>query len=203
MEQTQTAQAPLSEALKSHTSSTHERLDRRIMAFEPFGAIERYLPFLRMQLRLNYATASLYQREQLKQWLPDLAQRGRLEPILQDCADLSLPDEQIESDRQQAADSHPISDAEAIGWLYAHQGSSLGAAILLRHAKKDLGLSEEKGARHLAGHADGRGRHWLNFKQQLDALPLSDKQRGEAMKGAENAFAFVFANAETLMPLEL
>ena len=55
------------------------------------------------------------------------------------------------------------------------------------------------GARHLAGHPDGRGLHWKRFKAQLDELGLSDAEQDEAVRGARAAFVFVREAVEAVM----
>ena len=87
----------------------------------------------------------------------------------------------------------------ALGWIYTVEGSNLGAAFLLKIARTQLGLSETFGARHLAGHDDGRGLHWRRFREDLDAISLTDAQRNLAQEGALAAFHFVRENVELLM----
>ena len=191
--------AALSTYLKTQTTSTHESLDKRIMELAPFSSRERFACFLRMQLRLHYATAPLYQNAELQALLPGLAERNRLEAILLDCGDFAISAEQQEMDRLAGASVGPVSNAQALGWLYTHEGSTLGAAFLLKHAQAQLGLSASYGARHLAGHSDGRGLHWRQFKQGLDELQLSSTQRAEAVEGARSAFTLVRNWVEELM----
>ncbi|WP_339649188.1 biliverdin-producing heme oxygenase [Halopseudomonas pelagia] len=190
---------PLSSYLKEQTTSTHESLDRRIMALSPFSSRERFACFLRMQLRLHHATAPLYQNPELQAMLPGLAERSRLQAILQDCTDFNISPEEQEIDRETGSMINPASTNEALGWLYTHEGSTLGAAFLLKHAREQLGLSETFGARHLAGHTDGRGLHWRQFKQALDDLELTAAARTEAVEGARAAFTFVRTSVEELM----
>ncbi len=190
---------PLSSYLKEQTTSTHESLDRRIMALAPFSSRERFACFLRMQLRLHHATAALYQNPALQALLPGLAERSRLQAIILDCADFDITVEQQEADRIAGCAAQDASTLGAIGWLYTHEGSTLGAAFLLKHAREQLGLSETFGARHLVGHSDGRGLHWREFKQALDALTLSTSEREAAVAGARDAFTFVRASVEELM----
>lgn len=59
-----------------------------------------------------------------------------------------------------------------------------------------LGLDAEKGARHLAGHPDGRAQHWRGFTEALDALALDAAQETRLIDGARHAFARVKDHAE-------
>ena len=79
---------------------------------------------------------------------------------------------------------------EAIGWLYCAEGSNVGAAFLYKDAQTKLGLDADRGAGHLAPHADGRGKHWREFVEQLNTLGIEGEDRQAALKGALDAFAF-------------
>ena len=65
----------------------------------------------------------------------------------------------------------------------------MGAAFLFKHAQK-LDYNGEHGARHLAPHPNGRGKHWRAFVEHLNALDLSPEAEAEAIQGAKDAFAF-------------
>ncbi|AFT69661.1 Heme oxygenase [Alloalcanivorax dieselolei B5] len=191
--------ALLSTFLKDGTSQEHERLDRRIMTLAPFADRERYTLFVRTQTRLQRVASPLYQSERLARWLPGLAARDRLSAALSDCADLGVSVGALEDDRRAAEGVGAGDDYAALGWLYTVEGSNLGAAFLLKHAKSELGLSETFGARHLAGHDDGRGLHWRRFKEVLDALMLSHDERRQALQGALDAFGFAREGVEVLL----
>lgn len=181
----------LSDHLKQYTTTTHESLDQQIMHLQTFANRENYQRFLRMQLRLHAVTEPLYADSELNKILPGLAGRCRNGAITQDCYDLALPAEAVTQDLQTAATIKIPSQWHGLGWLYTHEGSTLGAAFLLKFAQKDLGLTENFGAHHLAAHSQGRGLHWRSFKKTLDNLDLSAEQRAQTLQGAQNAFAFV------------
>lgn len=193
---------PLSLYLKNGSGTQHESLDQRIMALAPFSSGERFVCFLRMQLRLHLVTSPLYENAELQKLLPGLGARNRLDAILLDCADFSVTSEQLAEDRDAAAAVRIEPNEALLGWLYTHEGSTLGAAFLLKHARDLLGLSETFGARHLAGHVEGRGLHWRRFKEELDAIDLTVEQREKALVGTRQAFSFVRASVEELMGVE-
>lgn len=190
---------PLSIWLKEGTTSTHESLDKRIMSLSPFDNLERYSCFLRTQSRLHQAISDWFNNEDIQSWLPGLKDRDRSEEVVLDCRDFDMSDDQLQQDQQAAAEISIANPYAALGWLYTVEGSNLGAAILLRYARKELGLSEQFGARHLAAHSSGRGEHWLQFKQAMDSLELSDSQREMALHGAMQAFSFARDNVEQLL----
>lgn len=171
--------------LKASTHSTHEQLDSRIMSAEPFRDRERYGRFLRVQFQFHRDLDPLYADPRLVALVPDLPERRRLGQVAQDILDLgqTLPGD----DAAPVFDGGEVDLPTAFGWLYVAEGSNLGAAFLFKAAAA-LDLDETFGARHLAGHPDGRARHWRQFTAALDALPFDDAQEQRAIDGATAAF---------------
>lgn len=170
--------------LRAASTAMHEQVDNAVMAAAPFASRENYARFLRFQHRLHRRVEALYADPELQLVLPDLASRSRFAEVERDFADLglALPDADEDAPRL------PL--PEALGWLYVVEGSNMGAAILAKEAVK-LGLSDEFGARHLAGHADGRGLHWRRFTAGLDAATLTPEEDLRAEAAAVAAFAHV------------
>ncbi|WP_101675004.1 biliverdin-producing heme oxygenase [Alloalcanivorax mobilis] len=191
--------APLSARLKQQTHAIHDSLDSRISGLAPFLDRQHYVRFLRVQLRFQTATALLYEDATLQARFQGLLERSRLDLIEQDCRDLGVSEADIAADRA-AGEAAVIGEGvAAVGWLYTNEGSNLGAAFLFKRAQQELQLSAEFGARHLAGHPDGRGLHWKRFKAQLDELDLNAAEIDQAVAGAVAAFALVRAAVEQLM----
>jgi heme oxygenase len=178
---------PRSKRLKAATHDAHEHLDKAIMAGEPFASRDRYARFLKVQNAFHRDIDALYDDRALDVLLPDLGGRRRLLLIEQDLADLGT--------EPLAFDAPPVFGSgtavnlpTALGWLYIAEGSNMGAAFLLKWAKEKLGLSEEFGARHLAGAPEGRGLHWRTFTAALDEVALSDEDEARVIAGAQAAF---------------
>ncbi|GGB36297.1 heme oxygenase [Sphingomonas metalli] len=174
--------------LKAATTDAHERLDRRIMELDPFASRLRYAAFVQVQHGFHTALAPLYADHELGLLIPDLTRRSRLDAIEADLADLDRP-------LPPPAAALDLGPAAALGWLYVAEGSSLGAAILLRHAAA-LKLRPDFGARHLAGHEAGRSAHWRSFTAALDAAPLAMADDDRMIEAARDAFARFRALAE-------
>lgn len=172
-----------SQRLKSATGESHDRLDSRIMALDPFSSRDRYVRFLRAQHGFHRALAPLYADPVLRALIPDLADRTRDALIAADLADLGAAD-----DDGAVPDLNPMPVAEALGWLYVAEGSSLGAAFLLKAAAQ-IDLDAGFGARHLAGHADGRAAHWRRFTAVIDAEPMTAEDEAAMIAAARAAFA--------------
>lgn len=173
-----------SRTLKTATHNTHDRLDKAIMAGRPFESRERYGLFLAVQQPFHRDIDALYDDERLTAPIPDLAERRRLAQIEQDLMDLGLT---IPASDEAPRLSSQTDLPTALGWLYVAEGSNLGAAFLFKMALK-LGLSESFGARHLAGHPDGRANHWRQFTRALDGLNLTPEEEGRVIAGANAAF---------------
>lgn len=175
--------------LRAETHPVHERLDARIMEQRPFETLERYAAFVRGQLAFQHRLEPLYRDERLGALIPGLAERSRLAAIEADLADLGR---QVP---ERPAAPEPCSLGEALGWLYVSEGSTLGAAFLLKEVEK-LGLGAERGGRHLAPHAEGRGLHWRRFVERLNAAPLDESGERSAIDGAHAAFTYVWDRFE-------
>lgn len=175
-----------SKRLKAATGDTHERLDKSIMAGEPFASRERYALFVKVQHAFHREIDALYDNARLDGMLPDLQGRRRLGQIGQDLTDLGFEIPSYDGKPEFGAGAGADLPT-ALGWLYVAEGSNLGAAFLLKDALK-LGLTEEFGARHLAGAPEGRGLHWRTFTAALDAVDLSDEEEARVVAGAEAAF---------------
>lgn len=176
-----------SKRLKAATGNTHERLDQSIMDGDLFASRERYGLFVKVQHGFHRDIDALYDDAALDALLPDLQGRRRLGLVEQDLADLGTGPLPFDAPAAFA----PGADVDlptALGWLYVAEGSNMGAAFLLKWAKEKLGLSEDLGARHLAGAPEGRGLHWRTFTGALDAAPLSGEEEARVVAGAEAAF---------------
>lgn len=170
--------------LKAATGAAHDRLDQRIMAAGPFASRENYGRFLAVQHVFHSDMAPLYADPRLAGLIYDLTARQRLDAIAADLNDLGLPEPDAVSTN---AAPDPGDLPAALGWLYVAEGSSLGAAFLLKAAAA-LDLDEDFGARHLAGHPEGRAQHWRAFTAALDAITLSEAEEERAIAGGAAAF---------------
>jgi len=172
-----------SQRLKAATTDLHDRLDVRIMALDPFAAPDRYVRFLRVQQAFQDAIAPLYADAALQALIPDLADRDRSSAIAADLRDVALPPPAL-------PDADPVRGdvPTALGWLYVAEGSSLGAAFLIKAAQR-IGFDADHGARHLAGHPDGRAAHWRRFTAAVDDAAMSDAEEARMIDAARDAFA--------------
>ena len=184
----------LVQSLRAGTHDMHDRLDKAIMAADPFSSVPGYTRFAEMQFLFHRDIAALYGNEALRYILPGLAERQRLALIEADLGDLggALP----EADGAPAfAPGEAVDVPTALGWLYVAEGSNMGAALLRKQAAK-IGLSDDHGARHLAPAAEGPAAHWRAFVAGLDAAELTPEEEERAVAGAKAAFERVRSLAD-------
>ncbi|TCM15684.1 heme oxygenase [Novosphingobium sp. PhB165] len=176
----------LVQSLRAGTREMHERLDKAIMAADPFASLPGYARFAELQYLFHRDIAALYAHEALQYILPGLAERQRLGLIAADLADLgkALPADDMPP---AFTAGEPVDVPTALGWLYVAEGSNMGAALLRKEAAK-LGLSDDHGARHLAPAAEGPAAHWRAFTAGLDAARLGPDEEARAVAGAKAAF---------------
>jgi heme oxygenase len=203
------APSPLSEALRRETSPWHDRLETlpfpRDLA-EGRATRDAYTAYL---LALSHVHAAL---DEVSPSSPhpsvrtthSAASPGRLNLLRLDLAALAphppagpstaqalLLGEEI---RRLALDE----PASLIGFLYVLEGSSLGGLLLADLASRALGLADGLGVSYLRGAGRETMRHWTRFKAHLDALPLDDDSRLQAIDGAIAAFAGLHRVLESL-----
>lgn len=176
--------------LKQETAVHHERLDSSIMASGPFLDRDRYGRFVAMQYRFAAAMEPLYRNPELEAVFPGLAARSRFDAARLDLADLGIAEPELVV--------LDIAPREALGWLYVSEGSTLGAAFLLKEAEK-LGFDEAFGARHLAPAPDGRGLHWRRFTEQLNAVEVPPDEEARIIAGGRAAFVHVHELAAAIL----
>ncbi|MBU4610238.1 biliverdin-producing heme oxygenase [Achromobacter sp. GG226] len=172
----------LSQRLRDATAAQHERMHQQMHEAQPFAARERFAGFVAAQYVFQRDVEHLFDDAYVKAQVPDLAVRGRLAAAQADLADLAreVPDDAIATTQVQGA--------PALGWLYVSEGSTLGAAFLLKEAEARLGLSADFGARNLAAYPEGRGAVWRRFVTALDSDALSRTDGNDVIAGAHAAF---------------
>ena len=171
-------QVPLSVALKAHTRHVHDRLDQHLLGQAIFASTERYLRFLRVQWHFHDAVAPILRAG---------ADDGRLALLEQDFRDLGARRPDAHAWRPQLQQASP---ATVLGWRYVAEGSTMGAAVLLK-AAAGLGLHAGHGARHLCPSPLGVAEYWRRTREQLDAATLGPADTKRACIAAAEAFQFV------------
>ncbi|EMR8379080.1 TPA: biliverdin-producing heme oxygenase [Neisseria gonorrhoeae] len=181
MSETENQALTFAKRLKADTTAVHDSVDNLVMSVQPFVSKENYIKFLKLQSVFHKAVDHIYKDPELNKAISELEYMARYDAVTQDLKDLG--EEPYKFDKELPHET----GNKAVGWLYCAEGSNLGAAFLFKHAQK-LDYTGEHGARHLAPHPDGRGKHWRAFVEHLNALNLTPE--AEAIQGAQEAFAF-------------
>lgn len=174
--------ANLSERLRTEAAERHESMHQLMARLDPFASRAAYASFVAAQYGFQRDVEHLFSDPAVQVAVPDLDVRGRKDASLADLTDLG-----------RLAPSTPIATAgvtvpAALGWLYVSEGSTLGAAFLLKEAQDKLGLSEVFGARNLAAYPGGRAIVWRRFVASLDAGGYAPAAQDVVIAGAHTAF---------------
>ncbi|HIV71183.1 MAG TPA: biliverdin-producing heme oxygenase [Candidatus Aquabacterium excrementipullorum] len=167
MTEVSTPATALSQRLKTETADLHERMHQLMARAEPFASRERYARFVAAQYLFQQDVEHLFEDPAVQTLVRDLAERGRATDSRADLLDLQAPVP------QEGIATEGVTAPEALGWLYVSEGSTLGAAFLLKEVGDKLGLHAGFGARNLAAYPEGRARAWKRFVAALDAPALS------------------------------
>lgn len=171
----------LTSLLKLESKTAHEYVDHLMMSYHPFKDKESYGKFLKLQEVFHRIVQPIYFDEENNKKIHGLRSLARHGKVLQDMQDLGVSSLGIK-------DLPYPTGPEAIGWLYCAEGSNIGAALLIKEAKK-IDINEKYGARHLAPHADGRGQHWRAFAKKFDEV-FKGLSAEKVLKGAKESFHF-------------
>ena len=77
---------------------------------------------------------------------------------------------------------------EAIGVLYAIEGSTLGGQVIGRHLGRSLQIGAGNGGRFFAGYGKDTENRWQQFCQFAESIAGSPADLQAALRGAERAF---------------
>ncbi|MBB5390014.1 MULTISPECIES: biliverdin-producing heme oxygenase [unclassified Herbaspirillum] len=175
--------ALLSSRLKIETADLHELMHALMEQGQPFANRDNYARFVAAQYHFQRDIEHLFADPAIQAAVPDLDVRGRAAASLADLADLGF------DAVPEPAASAGVAMPGALGWLYVSEGSTLGAAFLLKQAKARLGLSETFGARNLAAYPEGRAIVWRRFVGFLDRPALQEQEHDAVIAGAAAAYA--------------
>lgn len=112
-----------------------------------------------------------------------LLRRENTGPLRADLQDLGLPIPPV------VAQPGPETLAEAAGWLYVHEGSSLGGRVILRSLQARLGASLGTATRFHARHGKATAASWRETGGLIAALLPDAEALALAQAGARRAFA--------------
>ena len=181
--------------LRAATSLAHERLERRIDIFDAMAAADGRARLARRFFDFHAsAEAALAPRLTALDGL-EFERRRRSRRISDDLARIGAPAEPAAV----APPPPPASTAEALGFLYVLEGSSLGGRVIRRQAER-RGLSLE-GLGFLDPYGPATGEMWRRFLAVLCAHCADAAARANAARGAVAGFAHAEATLCSAEPV--
>lgn len=170
--------------LKTKTASQHEYMHQLMHQAQVFSDLQHYAQFTLGQYYFQQNVEHLFRHPEVSTLITDLDIRGRSQAALLDLNDLGI------RPAVQELVTEKVGFAEALGWIYVSEGSTLGAAFLFKQAQQQLGLSAEFGARNLVAYPEGRAKVWKHFINELDTAELSQNEQEQVIQGAKQAFDY-------------
>ncbi|PYF06025.1 heme oxygenase [Rhodobacter viridis] len=174
-------------ALKQATLAAHRAIELRsplARLIQPEVTLQDYgLALQRLHLHFSRHEEAVMRALQDHVPPPQLAQRRTLAALKADLTDLGL------TAPEATCATPPPSPASAAGWLYVHEGTSLGGMVLLRHLRQALGAGLGTATRHYARHGRGTAARWQETRRMIAGLLPDDAALAQALAGAMAAFA--------------
>jgi len=102
------------------------------------------------------------------------------------CADLAALGVRIDAAQTVSV---PLSPGAALGWLYVHEGATLGGQVILTTLRRTLGTRIETANAFLTGHRKGTAMMWRETRAAIDMRIRDDAAMEAAILGARSAFA--------------
>lgn len=174
-------------ALKGATMAAHARIETVPL----LAALSLQAPTLQgygavlQRLHLHFARFEPGLFDCLAPHLPAqaLQRRGSIAALRADLHDLGLEVPPV------PALPGPSCPAEAAGWLYVHEGSSLGGLVILRRLRARLGPALGDATRHYRRHGRATAATWQETRRLIAGLLPDDPAQDRAIAGATQAFA--------------
>ena len=85
----------------------------------------------------------------------------------------------------------PLSAAQAMGYMYVIEGSTLGGRVILKHISKTIPVNATAGAAYFHGYEDETGSRWKNFLQELTDFTVNNRCEEAVITAATHAFTAI------------
>jgi heme oxygenase len=180
------------DSLRHSTHSHHVRINRHPL----LGQLTRPGLTLRTYARILAAYRSYFNviEPAIERFLAsypgqfDYVPRRKLPWLESDLAKFEVPARAGDMSDQLRALSFISEPGEAIGVLYAIEGSTLGGQVIARHLAQNLGIDQATGARYFSGYGQETEGRWQEFCRFAESIAASARQVDLASKAAVRAF---------------
>ncbi len=174
-------------ALRSATSSAHQRLERRLDVKTRFSSLTAYRAHLEAMWGFCTELEQSLHVASFEGALPDYDRRRKVPLLTRDLLSLGAELDAIESLARCHVLPRPDDAATAFGCAYVIEGATLGGRTLLPLASR-LGLTAEHGAAFLASYGDDLATMWSRFGLALDGWCCAPERRARAAGSAVLTF---------------
>lgn len=158
------------QTLKKETWPYHERLERQLDLLNPTFSTTDYAQLLLALLGYYRPVESRLENfSELRDWLPDLAQRVKTQWLEKDLSVMGVPAGVIS--RMPVCQDLPSLTGvpSALGCLYVLEGATLGGRIVGGHMDQLLGIGPTNGGAFFRGYGDETGAMWRVFGERMVA----------------------------------
>lgn len=153
----------LLERLRCETRDLHDRIESTVRIGGAGFTRDDYVQFLAATYGFVAPCEEALRRLELRSVIPDLVDRFKETRLADDLAACDVRPEGV----ARCADLPPLETmADALGYLYVLEGSSLGSQILVRQVRD--GLGETVPLAYLTGYGSRTGAMWQSFKRTLE-----------------------------------
>ena len=173
-------------ALRADTRPSHARLESRLGVERSVSSRLTYLALMSAQFGFH---VPLEQRLAQVPWPAALQtalelERRRKSPLLErDLGILGLSAQEVHALPICAVLPQVETIDDALGCLYVIEGATLGGQLLLRAAKRELGIGPQDGAAFLSSYGRDVGRMWTRFRDVLaEACSDADAAAAKAVE---------------------
>ena len=178
----------ISQILKEKTKSLHDDLEEQFQSskiFDKTYTLENY----RKLIHFNYLFLLNFEDGVFNAFSPEIAEKLNLEKrrklslIEKDLSSLDIEKSELQN--------HPDikNEAEAFGFLYVMEGSTLGGNVIAKQLSKNPEF-QNISFNYFNCYGDETGFLWKNFKETLDESS-SENQYEDVLNGANKAFEFL------------
>ncbi|HEY1315471.1 MAG TPA: biliverdin-producing heme oxygenase [Steroidobacteraceae bacterium] len=174
--------------LRSATSSSHQRLEKRLDVKARFTDLSAYRAHLEKMWGFCAALEARLAPQSFGGALPDYEARRKLPLLTHDLVDLGEAAGGVASLPRCAALPQEMDAAAAFGCVYVLEGATLGGRTLLPLVHSRLGFTPSHGARYLASYGDNVAAMWRDFGAALDSWCCVAQRRYTAMQAAVATF---------------
>jgi heme oxygenase len=174
--------------LRSATSSSHQRLEKRLDVKSRFTDLRAYREHLKKMWGFCAALESRLAADSFGGALPDYDARRKLPLLTHDLVALGESEGGLASLPRCAAVAREMDAAAAFGCAYVLEGATLGGRTLLPLVQSRMGFTSSHGARYLASYGDNVAAMWRDFGSALDGWCCVAERRHAAMQAAVATF---------------